>query len=499
MFIYFVKTDLFNLLHQKIHLNNAPPIEVAATVRTVPNQRQVLRGIWDGQSVYIKQFFGNRSDKHRKRDVDGVLALANAGINAPSILHQAQAIDPPALVVIYAEIPDAFNAEVMMSQLKGQARFVLMMRLAQVVAQHHQAGLLQTDMYLKNFLVQKTADQDELIYTLDGDGIRRLSSIFKKRQKLHNLATLFSKMDVLDDVWIAELYGQYCLRSGMKTSPQAEAEVWYLVQRIRHQVTKNYASKKVFRTCTDVKVAQSVNTYTAVANGLKAQDFTITKLDSALASYNQNLKNGSTCTIARSQVGDIPVVIKRYNIKNFWHGLNRAFRVSRAAKSWENAHWLMMSGIMTPKPVALVEARLGRLRRHAYFVSEYVPGPDISQYLNATTDKALAAQKIAALFYKLYLLRISHGDCKASNIRMVNDEPVLIDLDSMRAHAVNWFAEMCFEWRHVKDLKRLMKNWIHDPDMLVMLKSSFWQKYNEQYPFDRSTILDRAGIHPHPV
>jgi tRNA A-37 threonylcarbamoyl transferase component Bud32 len=476
----------------------ALPLSVEQVIRTIPNRRYVCSGMFNHQAVYAKIFTGKSAKAYGLRDKLGAERLLNACILSPELLL-ADTLSEDAYILIYAAVKNAHDAEEVWLKSAVEQRFLLMKQLLETVAHHHQAGLLQTDLHLKNFLVQKTEDQEELIYTIDGDGIRRLSSIFKKRKKLHNLATLFSKMDVLDDVWIAELYGQYCLRSGMKTSPQAEAEVWYLVQRIRHQVTKNYASKKVFRTCTDVKVLQSVNAYTAVANGFRAEDFTITKLDSALASYNQNLKNGSTCTIARSQVGDIPVVIKRYNIKNFWHGLNRAFRVSRAAKSWENAHWLMMSGIMTPKPVALVEARLGRLRRHTYFVSEYVPGPDISQYFNATTDKALAAQKIAALFYKLYLLRISHGDCKASNIIMVNDEPVLIDLDSMRAHAVNWFAEICFEWRHVKDLKRLMKNWKHDPDMLAMLKSSFWQKYKEQYPIDRSAILDRAGIHPHPV
>ena len=472
--------------------------ECFEVVRIVPKRRLVCRGRLGGRAVYAKIFIGKNASHYALRDKAGVEALTQAGIVTPDLLL-AHALDDGAYILIYAAIEGAQNAEQVWQHLEGQARFALMQQLVQTVAQHHRAGLLQTDLYFKNFLVQKTADQKtagqgELIYTLDGDGIRWLSPLFKKRQKLHNLATLFSKMDVLDDVWIAELYGQYCAQSGMKTSPEAEAEIWYLTQRIRHQVTKNYAVKKVFRTCTDVKVTRSFNAYTAVANAFKTEDFAIARLDSALAKRDQNLKNGNTCTIARAQVGEASVVIKRYNIKNFWHGLNRAFRVSRAAKSWVNAHWLMMSGIATPKPVALVEARLGRLRRQAYFVSEYIAGPDVSQYFNVATDKALAARKVAALFYKLYLLRISHGDCKASNIRMVNDEPALIDLDSMHAYAANWFAEICFERRHVKDLKRLMKNWAHDPDMLALLKHAFVQKYNEQYPFDRSVILDRAGI-----
>ena len=75
-----------------------------------------------------------------------------------------------------------------------------MQQLTSAVALHHKVGLIQTDLYLKNFLVKDTA-----VYTLDGDGVRRLSKLFKKREALKNLATLFSKMDVLDDDWIDQL------------------------------------------------------------------------------------------------------------------------------------------------------------------------------------------------------------------------------------------------------------------------------------------------------
>lgn len=460
-------------------------------VRVVPKKRLVCQGWLNGKLVYAKIFMGKKAHHYALRDKAGVEALKKARIVTPELLL-AHAIDDGTYILIYAAIKGAQDAEQVWRSLEGGSRLVFLQKLVQTVAQHHQAGLMQTDLYFKNFLVQKTADYGEKIYTLDGDGIRRLSPFFKKRQKLHNLATLFSKMDVLDDVWIADLYGQYCVQLGMKTSPEAEAEIRCLTQRIRYHLTKAYAAKKVFRTCTDVKVTRSFNAYSAVENAFKTEDFSIARLDLALVKRDQNLKNGNTCTIARAQVGEASVVIKRYNIKNFWHGLNRAFRVSRAAKSWANAHWLIMSGIETPKPVALVEARLGRLRRQAYFVSEYISGPDVSQYFNVATDKALAARKVAALFYKLYFLRISHGDCKASNIRMVNGEPALIDLDGMHACAVNWFSKIWFEHNHVKDLKRFMKNWSSNEEITSLLKQAILREYAANPSL--VGILIRAGI-----
>jgi len=476
-------------LGQQVMLADASVLTISEVRRYLPNRRVVCKGHWQNQIVFAKLFIGKDAAKYAQRDKAGVMALSQASISTPTLLKEIAIADNQGLALIFEVIEPAPNAEELWQALNPASRLALMRQLVEAVAQHHQAGLLQTDLYLKNFLVQGAT-----IYTLDGDGIRSLSPFFKRRQQLRNIATLFSKMDALDDEWIQDLYETYCKKTGTTFSVADAAEVWSLTQGIRAEVSGEYADKKVFRTCTDVKVTQDFKYFMAVANDFQVGEGTLHTLDSFLANPSNNIKNGNTCTISKAQLANQQVVVKRYNIKSLMHGFSRAFRQTRAAKSWANAHRLIISGIATPKPLALFEERSGCLRRRAYFLSEYVDAPDAFQYFAQAKDKEAVADHLAMLFYKLYLLKFSHGDCKATNIKIVGDEPMLIDLDGMKAHSLSWLASAWFNRHHVKDLKRLMANWSADAEVTALLKRAFVQKYNEQHPFESNPILQRAGI-----
>lgn len=497
-----LKLEQFGLDHHAITLADGSVLEILDVVRVVPAKRLVCQGMWCGQWVYAKLFFGQGAAKYWARDKQGVESLLQANIATPPLLFAGLSQNKQQHVLILQAITPAKNAEVCWSELAQDAlaRMQLAKKLVLAVAAHHQAGLLQTDLYLKNFLLQAAESangQSAKLFTLDGDGIRRMPRLFASRAQQHNLATLFSKMDVLDDCHIPELYRLYCEYLGKQSSRQTEAKIWRLTQKIRRQVASGYADKKVFRTCTDVKVVRSAKSFVAVASAFKVEDFAVPTLDGALLDKAANFKNGNTCTVAKASVAGSDVVIKRYNIKNFWHGLNRVWRSSRAAKSWANAYRLMISGILTPAPIALVEERWGCLRRRAYFVSAYVEAPDAQQYFAQAVSlpaKKAVAQNLAALFYKMYLLRFAHGDCKATNIKIVDGAPLLIDLDSMNAYPMHCLATAWFKLQHIKDLKRLMKNWADDAETLAILQEAFVEKYRTNGLYAEDEILIRAKI-----
>ena len=440
-------------------LVNASSLNCLEIVRRVPDRRIVCRGEWQDQAVYAKLFLGAKAKHYASRDLRGVQSLIQANILTPTLLYSGATVERSAEVLIFSAIEDSLSAEqaIFDSRLDDVAKFDLASLLVREVAKHHQSGLIQTDLYLKNFLIKNGQ-----IYTLDGDAIRQLSSINRQFRSLQNFSTLISKFDVLDTTrWLPKLIQIYAESRGWLEVPSTE-KVTRLVDAERNYVLRKYADEKVFRTCTDVIVEQTKHIFLAISRPYFTYPLREAfKYPDVLLGKNemQRLKSGNTCTVSLAEVSGQKLVVKRYNIKNIWHGFGRAFRVTRAANSWANAHRLKLLGIATAAPVALLERRWGFIRKEAYFIAEFIEAPDALEFFadgKITFDqKKLVARNIAILMFKLYLLKIEHGDFKATNIKIVNGAPWLIDLDSLRQHT----CSRTFNKRHVRDLRRLLRNW----------------------------------------
>jgi tRNA A-37 threonylcarbamoyl transferase component Bud32 len=437
-----------------VKLQDSSTLKLSEVVRSVPGKRFVCRGIWHGKSVYAKLFVGNYDKRYAMRDKQGVEYLVQAHIVTPALLYAGAISDGSTQVLIFQTVESSENTEVVYQNTEDTIkRFELASKLVHVVAQHHNANLLQTDLYLKNFLIQ-----DSLIFTLDGDGIRKYAKL-SCHNALENISILLSKFDVIEiERWMHDLLKAYAEVRGWQQVPDV-ASMKDLVNQHRRRVTNAYADKKVFRSCTDVQVIQRTGLWAAISSRFSLHDLPKMPEDfDRLIESQSRIKSGNTCTVALAQVDSLNVVIKRYNIKSFWHGVNRALRQTRAARSWANAHRLILLGIPTAAPIALIESRNFGLKGRAYFLSEYVDAPDAVEFFSETADGALQVEaiiNIVNLFYRLFLLQISHGDMKASNIKMVNGAPLLIDLDSMQQHR---FYRPALK-AHVRDLKRFMHNW----------------------------------------
>lgn len=471
------------LVKQELVLKDGSILAISEVKRYLPDRRIVGKGIWNGQAVYAKVFIGKGAEKYAFRDKQGVECLAQAGIATPALLHVGVVSDSGANVLVFKALEQGEDTEVKYKHLlECTDRFELALKLVRVVAQHHNANLLQTDLYLKNFFIS-----DYVVYTLDGDGIRKYARL-SRRSGLKNLSVLLSKFDVLEvEDWMSRLLNTYAETRCFESEPKL-ADVKNLVNRHRIKVADQYADKKVFRSCTDVQVHQQGRCYLAISSHFYLQSLPETPQDcDRLIASQLLIKNGNTCTVALVKIDDLDVVIKRYNIKSFWHGISRALRQTRAARSWANAHRLALLGIRTAAPIALFELRrFGFLKGRAYFLSEYVQAPDVSEFFTQVTDPALQAEvinNVVCLFYRLYLLKISHGDTKSSNIKIVNGSPLLIDLDSMQQHYSDWIALRA----HVRDLKRFMQNW----QAMPALYNTFVAAFNVVYADHQALRLAR--------
>ncbi|HEY3326764.1 MAG TPA: lipopolysaccharide kinase InaA family protein [Novimethylophilus sp.] len=463
-------------------LADGTTLECSRIVRRVPGKRLVCEGMWRQQAVFAKIFLGPHAARHAARDRQGSQWLTEKRLSTPTLLHASTLPDGAGEILLYQSIADSANAEdVMYNTLNGPQRLALAMALTRTVAAHHEAGLLQTDLYLKNFLVQ-----GERIYTLDGDGIRLLPGWCARRTAISNLARLLSKLDANDDGWAAQLYQYYCEQRGRMPQPAQQKALEREVRRIRREVITEYADRKVFRECSDVHVEQDRSKFLVVARAWMDRLDSLLAAPDILLEQSTRLKTGNTCTVGLIEQAGRKIVVKRYNIKNLRHGLGRALRKSRAALSWANTYRLRIAGIATAAPVALLEQRWGFIRRRAWFLAEYVAGPDVGAWMAevAPQQRQQVAMNVAQLLHKMQRLRFAHGDLKAANIKIVDMQPVLIDLDSLKEYRWDWL----FRRRHARDLRRLLRNWEHDAALLEPMRQALRDVYGND------PVLAAAGV-----
>jgi tRNA A-37 threonylcarbamoyl transferase component Bud32 len=448
--------------------------------RVLPGRRWVFSAQWQGQAVFAKVFIGAQAEKYAQRDAQGALWLAAAGLTTPALLWQGQSQRGQAQVLIYAAIPQAENVQLAYAQGDAGQRMTLIDKVVRVLAQQHTAGLVQTDLHLKNFMLCK--DQ---VWSIDGDGIRQQA--LSKRAAYQQLSALIGKLAVLEQqAWVASLLAAYQqVRLWPADIDSSQILAW--AARDKAKAVRDYVERKIFRNCSDVVWQQSSSFVLARNAHVALPDLSPDALETAMQA-GKLLKDGNTSTVVRARLQQLDVVIKRYNIKHVLHALGRSWRPSRAAQSWSNAHRLQYYGFLTPQPLAMLEKRFFGLRGEAYFVSAISAWPDALTFFLTVQDDTLRAEalrQLALTCYQFYLLQISHGDLKASNLQLdAQGRVIVMDLDSMQQHRCARRALRA----HVKDIRRLLQNWKDDTSLYNALLQSFQAVYVDRTP------LTLAGI-----
>jgi RIO-like serine/threonine protein kinase len=175
-----------------------------------------------------------------------------------------------------------------------------------------------------------------------------------------------------------------------------------------------------------------------------------------LMSKGESLKAGNSATVVKVMFDGKPIVIKRYNVKSFWHFVRRCLRQSRAAVSWRNANLLEFINLPTLKPVGFIENRKGWFRHTSYFISEYQDSEELLDVYQQRQPTENELEQIKTIFDLMQETKISHGDLKAQNLLIGPQGKVaLIDLDAMQEHQ----AENKFQKAFNKDKQRFLRNW----------------------------------------
>ncbi len=432
-------------------------------LRSLPGKRLVYKGTWLQRSVIVKLFLDPRSAlRHRDREKAGVDALKNAHVSTPELLFSGQ-LEDGTPVLVFDFLPEAETALEVWSSLKSaESKSGFLRQLVELVGTLHDAGLVQEDLHLENFLVT-----DQQLYAIDGDAVsvRASGEGLDLKTSSKNLALLFAQLSPEDDVLI-ESAGQHYLSCRKMSETQLLARLKTDLPDVRRKRRLKYVNK-CYRSCREFVRIKRANKVAISRRDVQGDALNCLLDDpDALISKGEKLKDGKTSTVVRVQIGEYDWVIKRYNIKSFWHVMSRCFRPTRAWISWGNAHRLKISGIPTPKAVAMIEKRFGPLRSTGYYVCDFVEGPRAEVFFQDDTLEASfkerAARGFVHLFELLYKLGIHHGDCKAANFLPGENTPWVLDLDAMH----ECLSPGRFKKLYQEDRQRFLHNWRSQPELL---------------------------------
>lgn len=432
-----------------IGLEGGDELAITSWLRILPGKRLTGVARWRGQTVLAKLFIASTgAARHCERECRGAELLAQAGLPTPALRAHGLCAEGGAFILfdyLYDARPVAPEQAAQVT-----AAFTLLGRL-------HANGLIQADAHFGNFLVWR----DQLVL-VDGDAVRPGHAA---REYLDNLALLCAQLPSAD----LARYRRDWLTAYRHSAPDPidEAALDTALNRAR-QVRLDEAIDKSLRDCTQFAVTRSWRRFTAVPRALLDELAPLVADPDAWLRQGETLKSGHTATVACVTHAGRQYVIKRYNIKNALHWLSRFWRPSRAWHSWREGHRLRLLGIATPRPLALIEERLGPWRGKAWLITELCPGELFSEVFTAPPD-TLALDAIRRLFAQLEEARISHGDFKAKNLLWRDGTPVLIDLDAMRQHR----DEATFRRDWAKDRARFLKNWPEGSPIWRAMEAAF--------------------------
>ncbi len=431
-------------------------LECLEILRLLPKRRIVCRADFQGQAVIAKLFIHpNKSAADHQRELIGYQHLISAKIITPKLLLSGS-LKGTGFYALYEYIASATSLETHITLKPSQSSIAYIKELMPLIAKMHRANIQQIDLHLNNFLVQRNKEGNQL-YTIDCGDISLLSQSEETHllQINKNIADILSQLPIIYDQFLCDFLILYQQESAIKQTASSTAICDQIKQWRKWRIRKYL--KKAARSCSEFIHEQNWRTmrvYKREYTNQAWQNF-YNNLD-RLVENSPRLKDGNTATVALTQCQGKRVVIKRYNIKSFRHWLSRFWRPSRGWRTWQNAHQLIVLGIKTPEPIAIIEQRFGWLRHKAFYISTYEAAEDaLTKYSNTDEVTDTHIEDFKTLFTAMIYSRLSHGDLKANNILLTKDGLSIIDLDAMKTHATTG----CFKKAFKRDLKRFMQNW----------------------------------------
>jgi len=429
-------------------------------LRHLPGRRIVISGQWNTQEVIAKIFI--KSSHHHaadfSREVFGYDVVQRYLPDVSPKLVYKEENDEVTILLYEKKIGPTLHH--VWNTYSAEKKYATVAYVIGLVKRLHQHNIVHSDPHFANILM---CNNDE-ICLLDCGSMRKIPRIpiihplYNLCRKYHNLAQILAQIPPGHIRNTLDLVRGYLAESCQWATPKQKIlEHWI---NFCVYVRKKRYLKKIFRTCSLVVKYDQKDFY---GHYLREFKQTITEiLENPNLPFEQPvaplLKNGNSNTVTTHFIGDTNTVVKRYNIKTFFHFLRRRVKPSRAKYSWRNAHLLQFYGINTATPIAWIQCKKWGFNYQSFFISEHLDGPHALDYISSLADpkqKELAFAKMRDLLQSLHDLGFTHRDAKGTNIIFVKDEPYFIDLDTLSISRIKNVLGNRFK----KDWHRFERNW----------------------------------------
>lgn len=404
-------------------------------LRQLPGKRMVVRAENGGNVVLAKLFFDTRN---MQKELDGCTLLQKTGAVTPALVSNFRMEQGG--VCLYQFIEKAEPLDVLWQKNGAAKKAVLLEKLLPALQQCYQQQVLQLDLHLGNFLLQ-----DEQLIVIDPASCTTFSNDAEQNA---NLALLLAQLPFTD--WQPALEKIQTFFPSINTN-----DLTRQAQQQWQQRQKNYL-QKVFRECSDVADLGSGSLRVLCRQLALSQTLTARlRHPQSLIDGATILKNGNSAKVFLTEIDGKKLVVKQYINKDWWRKIRRAFRQSRAARSWYFSHAFSFAGIRVPAPVALIEQKSGPFVTSAWFICEYSDGKDLLTCWNEREPNVEELSCIHSLFLSLQIIRTSHGDMKASNLISDGARISLIDYDGATEHS----SQSSLVRALAQDKQRFLQNW----------------------------------------
>lgn len=430
-------------------------------LRLVRRRRLVVQGVWGGHNIIAKLFYHPQKAKlHFSRECWGHDQLKQADIPVAEML-QAVYLDamPQVFVVIYKQLYPIKSLSDLLKESSPSAAWSSLQQCQALLVNLYKHGLCQADMHCNNFALV-----NDTMYALDYTTVRPCTGF--KVEKC-NLAAFYASLPLCYQDYYKVMFEDYCRQRGLTKTAK-------LYKQIQNNIATRrwHKAKRLLTTCTRASKGFRLikqKGYRAVYTKSEATPALLELMRDPEAvlqkAPTKDLKLDHTTTVLQVKLDGQWFVVKRYNVKGWWHFLTHCWRRSRAMKTWRSGCLLQYFNIPTATPVAMIEKRYLGLTAQNYVVMPYLPGETLDHYLQHTSDPHNVLVKAAMILKQLASLKMRHSDLKAPNFIVTHQGVYLIDIDAMRMFRYNQ------KWLKVfkEELQRFRWNWHNEPKLLQVV------------------------------